>query len=102
MIDQWDRPRIQNAKGDQMATEGHWERVNSINAHDGTGNTYEIVHEQWVATFRPISGSNSGQIRSVKRKSRYTCGGEPVNPLPNGQYRLVRQGIILTPDLPGA
>ena len=77
-----------------MPTEYHWEHVKSIKATDEKGNSYQIEEEQWVATLLPLDG----RTHSARGKIRFTCNGEPVNLIQGSKYKLVRNGIILTPD----
>jgi hypothetical protein len=82
-----------------MPTEYHWEYVKSIKAHDDNGRSYLIDQDQQVASLRPISGQTD--LSKAGGKFRFMCGGEPVNRLSDRQYKLVRPGTTLTPDLPG-
>ena len=84
-----------------MPTEDRWEYERSIKAHDDDGNSYEVVQERCFMASYPISGPLSGQAQWTRGRTRFTCEGEPVNQLPNGQYNVVQRGITLTPDPPG-
>jgi hypothetical protein len=79
-----------------MSTEYHWERIETIEATDDKGNSYYIEKEQWVGTIFPISGG--GGPRSARGgKVRFSCEDQPVKQLPDGKFKLVMSGIILTP-----